>query len=154
MGLAESPPALDHSRQLLEEISGAEMKLDMGLVRDILLWVETEQVTAIASITNIPLEGRSHEEIAYHVAIMERDNLIEAGLNRVGGNSPGSVHLLYNISSLTMQGHGLLDMIREKSGLQRAREIAGKAGSASLAAIYKALEGEAIERIMAFLGGK
>ncbi len=103
------------------------MKRDMGLVREILL-----QVKARSSVYNwdlVEVDGRSQEEISYHVKMLADEELLEALDQRTLG--PDGYR--YAPKFLTARGHDSLDSIRNPSVWEKVKkQLAVIGGSASL----------------------
>ena len=113
------------------------MKRDWDLVRELLFEVE-QQCSSGAPIADgqIKLEGRSDEEISYHLRI-----LIDAGL--VQGTE--QKYLQVEVRRLTWEGHEFLDAARDDSRWNRAMETSSKAGAGMAFQLLK----ELLLRIMA-----
>ncbi|QKZ05820.1 DUF2513 domain-containing protein [Pseudomonas eucalypticola] len=81
------------------------MKLEKELVREILLAVEAHDKPQ--GWMKLTLNGRSSEEISYHVMLLD-----EAGL--VSGISLGGInHFEWQPRRLTYKGHEFLDTVRD-----------------------------------------
>lgn len=79
------------------------MQLDMGLVRDILLHVESAPNNSPRR-ANVQIEGYSSAQIAYHVYRMENDGLIYAQIQNVVDHN-GAPGITYWVQGLTWAGH-------------------------------------------------
>jgi len=94
-----------------------EMKRDMDLVRDLLMYIENDPTFDGQSWQNLELPDEMYdkhrtEEIAYHVGL-----LIEAGFIRgqLGATAP-------TISKLTWNGHEFLDNIKDRDIWHKAKQ--------------------------------
>ncbi|AGT09979.1 hypothetical protein JCM7686_2939 [Paracoccus aminophilus JCM 7686] len=129
------------------------MKLDMELVRDILLWIEENQVTPRAEIDDIPIAGKTDVEIGYHVALLCQAGFLDASLEEVTGTD-GEDYLIYTVRTIWMTGHDLLDNLRSKSALDEAVALAASAGKGGLISVYKALQDSAVAAMIAYAAAR
>lgn len=129
------------------------MKLDLDLIRDILLWIEQNQEVAHDDIDDIPLPGRDHHEISYHVARLANEGFIDATTQRVGGTEPGEIFQLYSVHAIEWRGHDLLEHLRDKAAMDRAKRLLKAAGAATLSELFKAMQTEGVERIRSYIVG-
>ena len=92
-----------------------QMKRDMNLVREILVWAENQKD---GRVTNNPvIKGYSDEEIAYHVYIMDEAGLVKAHDMTSGGDkSPNAVLL-----QLTWNGHEFLSAAKDDTIWTKAK---------------------------------
>jgi hypothetical protein len=97
------------------------MRRDMTLVRDILLEVEARSDGS--SWVDLSIDGRSPEEIAYHVKIMSQAGLVEA-IDVSAGDFD------WRASSLTWEGHEFLDAARNNTVWRKALQLVRDKGSA------------------------
>lgn len=94
------------------------MKLDMDLVREILLQIEaTEPGKAIK--LDIPNAGK--EEIGLHVELMIEDGLIK-GTTVPAGDGHAHRILAYRIEKMTREGHDFLDAAQNDTIWQKAKK--------------------------------
>jgi hypothetical protein len=101
------------------------MKRDMDLIREILLRIESEGTDDKRLFLKI--EGRSEDEISYHVKI-----LAEAGLIRALDISKGVLGSMWWPISLTWSGHDFLDDARDDTTWNKTKSLVGeKVASAS-----------------------
>jgi DNA-binding transcriptional ArsR family regulator len=96
------------------------MKRDLDLVRLILIGIE-EQSTYGSQI-DLQIEGYSHEQINYHVIIMDEAGLIRA--EELKTSQPGRWKPL----RLTWDGHELLEASRDETRWNKAKEIMATTG--------------------------
>jgi len=95
-----------------------EMKRDMDLIRDLLLYVENDRKFngqtefILDNSREIGMPDRSIEEITYHVVL-----LVKAGYLEGTADSMWPV-----ISRLTWQGHEFLDNIRDQDVWSKTKE--------------------------------
>ena len=85
------------------------MKRDMGLIREILLQVEARP--SVNDWGPVEIDGRSQEEISYHVKMLDDDGLLEA----LDMRTLGPDGFKYDPKFLTARGHDFLDSIRSPS---------------------------------------
>lgn len=129
------------------------MKLDLDLIRDILLWIEQNQEVAHDDIDDIPLPGRGHHEISYHVARLANEGFIDATTQRVGGTEPGEIFQLYTVHAIEWRGHDLLEHLRDKAVMDRAKGLLRAAGVKTMSELFKALQAEGADRLRMYLSG-
>jgi hypothetical protein len=84
------------------------MKRDMDLVRQILQAVENHDTVNRRPVVEI--EGRSREEVSYHVMIMAQAGLLDAVDSSDMHNG-----LIWKVRSLTWAGHEFLDAVRSET---------------------------------------
>ncbi|WP_164881826.1 DUF2513 domain-containing protein [Paenirhodobacter populi] len=97
------------------------MKLDMGLVREILLYVEVNAKRAHSALDDIAIEGHSSEEVAYHICLMTAKGFMTATV----GDDPDTddesiVHLVFG----ARPDVGRPRTVGEGEGSDRFREAA------------------------------
>ena len=103
------------------------MKRDMGLIREILLQVEARP--SVNDWGPVEIDGRSQEEISYHVMMLGDDGLLEA----LDMRTLGPDGFKYDPKFLTARGHDFLDSIRSPSVWGKVKQqLAVIGGSASL----------------------
>lgn len=129
------------------------MKLDLDLIRDILLWIEKNQIVAHDDIHEIDLPGRDDHVIAYHVARLVKEGFIDATMQRVGGTEPDEIFLLYSIHAIEWSGHDLLEHLRDKAVMERAKGLLKAAGVKTMTELFKVLQAEGADRLRAYLSG-
>lgn len=83
------------------------MKLNMELIREILLLIEDEYVDV--ALYNIEIEGYDSKTIAYHCKILNNAGLID---DYAGDYGDGGLQY-FGVGSLTWNGHNFLDKIRD-----------------------------------------
>lgn len=104
------------------------MKRDMDLARQILMDVEECKECTGHGWVQLNIDGRSKDEIAYHVMLLHEAGLIEA--RDVIHSGPDGFN--WFPKRLTWAGHEFLDAAREEGLWQRAKNIAKeKAGGLS-----------------------
>jgi len=102
------------------------MKRDMSLVREILLQVEARP--NVTDWSPVEIDGRSQEEISYHVKMLHDEGLLEA----LDMRAYGPDGFRYNPKFLTVRGHDFLDSVRSPSvwrKVQRQLAIVGRSVS-------------------------
>ena len=102
------------------------MKLDLDLVREILIEIENSEPLPAdvsgRSYIDCKVENRSEEELCEHIRLMEEAGLIDA-LRTVHGNKV--YHWLP--VRLTWAGHSYLAEIKSDTVYNKSKEIAGRA---------------------------
>jgi hypothetical protein len=125
----------------------ANMKLDMDLLREILIYVEENATRVHSDLHDIQIEGWTGEEVAYHVVLAAGDDLIKASIDKLPDDEdPVIVHTNYSVHRLTMRGHDFLGAVREQSNWE-----AVKAGTRKMGAVTV---GAAVEFTKAFVRAK
>lgn len=100
------------------------MKLDKDLVREIMLAVEAYDEPQ--GWMNLTIDGKSDNEVSYHVMLLDEAGLI-SGINLGGIGS-----FEWQPRRLTYQGHEFLDTVRDGEVWKRTKEGAEKVGGAGL----------------------
>ena len=108
------------------------MKLDTDLVRQILLMVE--EFPFDGSFHDVEIEGRTEDEISYHVMLLDEAGLLEAvDLSTLSG-------VCWKPNRLTYDGHQFLDAARSDTVWQKAKTWTTKAtGTLTLEGLKLAL---------------
>lgn len=113
------------------------MKLEVDLIRDLLLFVEVNAARPVSHLESIALEGWSEDQIAYHIILAEEDGLIKALVDEVPGNDdPENIYVTYTINRLTSRGHELLGVVRQPKHWRIIKAGAAKAGVATIGALF------------------
>jgi Hypothetical protein (DUF2513) len=98
------------------------MKRDMNLIREILMWAESQEHGYTGG--NPDIEGYSDEEVAYHVYLMSQAGLANAiDTGSIDSESPCALLL-----SLTWTGHEFLDAAKDDTIWTKAKETILKPG--------------------------
>jgi hypothetical protein len=99
----------------------------MDLVRQIMLEIEKSHEANGIGMGRVAIDGRSLEEVAYHIMLLNEAGLIEA---TDCSNSRDGLDWLPN--RLTWEGHEFLDNARKDTLWERAKQLAKeKAGTLS-----------------------
>jgi hypothetical protein len=117
-------------------VRGKFMKRDMDLLRDILIQVELspnfwEPDSVIEKEVEIEIPEYSKKEINYHLKL-----LVDSGFLYTQGN--GSLRYRH-IVGLTWNGHEFLDLMREDTIWNRAKEVMKKTGGMAFEVLLKVL---------------
>ena len=116
------------------------MKRDMGLIREILLQVEARP--SVNDWGPVEIDGRSQEEISYHVKMLDDDGLLEA-LN---------MHTLDGFKSdpkfLTARGHDFLDSIRSPSVWGKVKQQLDVIGGSASLEVVKTIAKKAVADVL------
>lgn len=112
------------------------MKLDMDLMRDLLLFVEEQAVDPISSLGKISIDGWSNEQIEYHVIQAHEAGFLHAHIDTMPKPyDPMRIEVHYEVSRLTFAGHEFLGAIRQPKHWKAIKSGAKGLGLASLGAI-------------------
>jgi DNA-binding transcriptional ArsR family regulator len=103
----------------------------MDLVRNILITIEADATETLGHL-ELVIEGRSDEEIAYHLTLLSEAGLVDARVQHFMGG--GSAHLAHR---LTWQGHEFLDSVRDPEIWRQTKEGAKKAGASTIEMIWQ-----------------
>jgi hypothetical protein len=119
------------------------MKRDMDLCREILRQIEESPDSASPAIR---IEGRSAEEISYHVKLLSEAGLVEAGAadgRFISKEADGSDRIkgqkVYSPNSLTWQGHDFLDAARDDTIWRKANSKILESGGGLAFDVLKAM---------------
>ncbi|MCI9641227.1 MAG: DUF2513 domain-containing protein [Eubacterium sp.] len=105
------------------------MKLNYDCVREVLLYIEENlQYGQILYSSDIELENYEYEDVQYTIDLLADSAYIKANKLQVLGPTLPSFH----IYSLTMQGHELLDNIRDNSVWKKIKKKISGLASVSL----------------------
>ncbi|ARG97496.1 DUF2513 domain-containing protein [Legionella micdadei] len=85
------------------------MKRNWDMIRDILLKVEALEPNALLTLDSFPLN--EHNEVSYHLEILEEAGLLRGKIHKTPGGSPHNFHLIH----LTWLGHDFLESIRSEA---------------------------------------
>ena len=96
------------------------MRFDSHLARKILLALE--DAPPVTAPRDIVLEGRSRDDISYHIRVLYQDNMVDA----VDISTVGSLH--WKAKSLTAEGHKFLDEIKNDTSWAQVKTIAKTQG--------------------------
>ena len=121
------------------------MKRDMSLVRDILLAIEASDSDPDDTI-ELTLEGRSHEELSYHVMLMHEAGLIVAiDFSSFDGHA-------WTPQRLTWAGAEFLDSVRDPEVWRRTKAGAAKVGGAGFNLVVELAKGYGKQLVQERLG--
>lgn len=113
----------------LKWCEGRDLKLEMDLLRDLLLYVEENADRPYCDLEDIELEGWSEDQITYHVVMAAEDGLIKATVDSLPDeDEPRILHIVYSVHRLTMRGHNFLGSIVEPSNWEAIKGGAKKMG--------------------------
>ncbi|HHF7345944.1 TPA: DUF2513 domain-containing protein [Legionella feeleii] len=82
------------------------MKRNWDMIRNILFKVEELSPNALLTLDSFPMD--EHNEISYHLEILEEAGLIKGKIHKTPGGSPHGFHLI----RLSWLGHDFLECIR------------------------------------------
>lgn len=115
---------------------GDDMKLEMDLLRDLLIYVEEEAKEPISDLQDINIDGWTEKKIAYHVIRAEEAGAIKAIIDYLPNpENPDVFDVIYSVQSLTFNGHELLGSIREPKHWKAIKSGAKTAGVATVGAL-------------------
>lgn len=95
--------------------TGCEMERDMDLVRGLLKQIEADPECNAFGFKRIRVEGKSEEEIDYHLGLLDQAGYIKAMI-------PPAMRTHYEVSSLTWAGHEFLDNIKDERIWSQTKE--------------------------------
>lgn len=107
------------------------MRLDKDLVRELLLAVEADEDDPRAWV-QLDIPGHDPMEVAYHVQILAEGGFLDA----TDASSMDTYD--WRAKRLIYEGHEFLDTVRDPVVWRKTKELAVKAGSASLAVLWEA----------------
>jgi hypothetical protein len=111
------------------------MKLDMDLLRELLIYVEEKATRVHSDLEGIEIGGWSGEEITYHVVLAESDGLIKATIDSLPDEEdPELAQIEYSVHRLTMRGHDFLGSVREPSNWEAVKSGTRKIGAVTVGA--------------------
>lgn len=92
-----------------------QMKRDMNLVREILVWAENQEHGSMNKNPEIP--EYTEEEIAYHIYLMNKAGLVKAvETTSFGDKSPNAILL-----EVTWDGHEFLNAAKDDTIWEKAK---------------------------------
>lgn len=107
------------------------VKRDMDLIREILLKIE-DHPNEPGGI-DLPIEGRSSQEISYHVKLLAQAGLIEA---LESSSFDGDV---WEAKSLTWEGHEFLEASKDEGVWKKAKSIITNKGGGMVFEVLQSL---------------
>lgn len=126
---------LSNDDNLYHILSGARMKRDMDLIRELLLKLEDEHLDGnLYSLKpdGLGIEGRSYEELSYHLTL-----LIDAGLLDGERELSGQ----FAVRNITWRGHEFLDTVRNPEIWRETKSGVAKIGGASAEFVWEIAKG-------------
>ncbi len=112
------------------------MKRDMDLIRTLLLCLERD--------STLEAEGRSKEEILYHVYLLDDAGFVNANITRDSKNQVAFVQ----VWEITWAGHEFLDMVRDEGTMRNALlEMAKAAGTFTVGLLKEYIEAQARRKL-------
>lgn len=127
---------------------GRDLKLEMDLLRELLLYVEEKADRPYCDLTDIELKGWTEDQITYHVIMAAEDGLIKATVDGIPDDEdPAIVHMDYSVHRLTMRGHNLLGSIVEPGNWEAIKVGAKKAGAVTVSLLYKVAEAYVMQKV-------
>lgn len=125
------------------------MKRDMDLIRKILL--KLENFTSDDNINKIEIEDFSHDQVAYHIYLLQDAGLIRAGILMDYGTA---VPKITAINGLTWAGHDFLDASRDEGRWIKAKTVINEMKGASFEIIKTVLIVLMKDQMTTILSGK
>jgi hypothetical protein len=111
------------------------MKLDMELIRKLLLEIEDKHTYRGLQSCDIRIDGFTDEEIGYNLQLLFGAGLIEA----IDSSACGDKAFNCIIEGITWEGHEFLDAIRDNTVWTRTKEKLGPAIANTALSIIKEL---------------
>ena len=106
------------------------MKRDFDLIRLILL--EIERTPTYGDSVDLQLDGYNDDQVTYHIALLSELGLVTGGKRVIGSPTWFGIRL-------TWDGHEFLDASRDNERWAKAKSIAGKLGSVTIAVLREIL---------------
>lgn len=115
------------------------MKRDMDLIRNILRFIDASEDDD--AITEIKIDRYSHQEIAWHVLLLNEAGIIrakiqsdeDAGVGVSACSDAGSVIPdAYEIFAITREGYAFLDAFSNEARWKKAKGLIGDIGDAPI----------------------
>jgi hypothetical protein len=105
------------------------VKFDKDVVREILLAIEASDEDPRAWV-EISIQGKSQEEVAYHVQLLDEAGFIEA--EELSSNDGYD----WRAKRLTFQGHEFLDTVRDPEIWRKTKEGVSKVGGVGIELLF------------------
>lgn len=141
-----------HSRKV-HMIRRDNVKLEMDLLRDLLLYVEENASRPYNDLEDISLEGWTEDQVTYHVVLAEEDGLLTATIDELPDNDdPVIVHVTYSIHRLTSKGHELLGTIREPAAWGAVKSGVNKVGAVTVSVVTAVAQAYLKQKITEYSG--
>lgn len=118
------------------------MKRDMDLVRQLLLAVETAEVTS--QLANPVIEGYDQTTVDHHVFLMWEAGLVEAIDTNTMSSGP---HKRAAARRLTWQGHDALEVFRNDTIWAKTKATVATVGGASIPMVIEVASRYVRERL-------
>ncbi|MDX1004622.1 DUF2513 domain-containing protein [Sinorhizobium medicae] len=142
-----------NTRAFMKWCEGRDLKLEMDLLRELLLYVEKNADRPHSDLENIEIDGWSKEQIEYHVVLAFEDGLIKARIDELPDfEDAGILHIDYSVHRLTMRGHNFLGSIVEPSNWEAIKGGAKKAGAVTTSLLYSIAEAYVKQRVTEITG--
>ncbi len=107
------------------------MKRDMDLIRNILRSIDASEDDD--AITGLDINGCSHQEIAYHVLLLNEAGIIRAKIQSDEDAGTDSVIPdAYEIYAITREGYAFLDAFSNEARWKKAKGVIGDIGDAPI----------------------
>lgn len=103
------------------------MKRDMDLIRKILRSIDANEDEG--AISGMQIEGYSHEEIAFHVMLLDEAGIIRANIECDEGSKIPEGYAIYAISR---EGYAFLDAFSNERLWKKAQSMIGDIGDAPI----------------------
>ncbi|MDE4908847.1 DUF2513 domain-containing protein [Methanogenium marinum] len=103
------------------------MKRDMDLIRKILLNIDACEHND--AISGMQIDRYSHQEIAYHVMLLNEAGIIKAKIVCDEGSKIPQEYVIY---SITREGYAFLDAFADERLWKKATKVIGDIGDAPI----------------------
>ncbi len=123
------------------------MKLDMDLVRDILLVVEADPEADGTGFARVEIPGREFRDVSYHIKLLAGAGLIGATDCTTSGGFD------WRATALTWEGHKFLDEARDKGLWEKAKGAIRDKGVPLTIEVLKAVLGHLAKQAAAGIFG-
>jgi len=111
------------------------MKRDMDLIRNILRSIDASEDDD--AITGLDINGYSHQEITWHVLLLNEAGIIRAKIVCDAGDEAGAgagsvIPDAYEIYAITREGYAFLDAFSNEARWKKAKAVIGDIGDAPI----------------------
>ncbi|QOZ66816.1 MULTISPECIES: DUF2513 domain-containing protein [Bradyrhizobium] len=125
-----------HTVSIHRGIRWADMKLEVDLVRQLLLHIEEHATRPISDLDSIKIDGWTEDQIGYHVVQLKDAGFIEASISSVPDNeNPDLVHVIYSVRRLTYKGHEFVETVRDDTIWRKVKKKGKAIGAMTLPAL-------------------
>ncbi|MGV1913162.1 MULTISPECIES: DUF2513 domain-containing protein [Rhizobium/Agrobacterium group] len=129
------------------------MKLEIDLLREVLLFVEEKAARPLNEIEQVSIPGYEDAAVAYHIILAEEAGLLVAQIDTLPDTDDDAVlHVGYSIQRLTLKGHELIGAVRDETAWRHVKEGVRKIGSVTVSAVTGVAEAYLKQKISQVTG--